>query len=161
MCGRDERSRSSGVLRSYEDGSYELGQLEPIKVTRSLMTDGHHQIWMVTRIADGTTVPITLNVLGNEVTDSSNATLSRPYIARQRGQPLHERSSSDRASRSPPCVSDDQDCREACHFHKKIMKTFVLFFISIKLIVLARTCHRSAMYARWMPNGFIAAEREL
>ena len=43
-----------------------------------------------------------------------------------------------------------------CRFHKEIMKTFVLFFFSVKLIVLARRV-KERMYA---PGGigFIAAK---
>ena len=45
-----------------------------------------------------------------------------------------------------------------CHFHKDIMKTFVLFFFSVKLIVIARRV-KERMYA---PGGigFIAAQED-
>ena len=45
-----------------------------------------------------------------------------------------------------------------CRFHKKIMKTFVLFFFSVKLIVLARRV-KERMYT---PGGigFIAAQED-
>ena len=52
------------------------------------------------------------------------------------------------------CKAYLRDCQELpewlCRFHKKIMKTFVLFFFSIKLIVIARRAKRvveKRMYA--------------
>ena len=60
------------------------------------------------------------------------------------------------------CKAYLRDCQELPewlhHFHKKIMKTFVLFFFSIKLIVIARRV-KERMYA---PGGigFIAAQED-
>ena len=62
-----------------------------------------------------------------------------------------------------PWFPKTRDSSEAFHFHKKIMKTFVFFFISVKLVVLARRAkcvvmeRTERMYA---PGGigFIAAQ---
>ena len=60
------------------------------------------------------------------------------------------------------CKAYLRDCRHLpawlCHFHKDIMKTFVLFFFSVKLIVIARRV-KERMYA---PGGigFIAAQED-
>ena len=45
-------------------------------------------------------------------------------------------------------------------FHKKIMKTFVFFFISVKLVVLARRAKRTVMERMYAPGGigFVAAQ---
>ena len=55
-----------------------------------------------------------------------------------------------------PWFPKTKNSDHAFHFHKKIMKTFVLFFFSVKLIVLARRV-KERMYA---PGGigFIATQ---
>ena len=55
-----------------------------------------------------------------------------------------------------PWFPKTKNSDNAFHFHKKIMKTFVLFFFSVKLIVLARRV-KERMYAPG-GSGYIAAE---
>ena len=59
-----------------------------------------------------------------------------------------------------PWFPKTHDSSEAFHFHKKIMKTFVFFFISVKLVVLARRAKRTVMERMYAPGGigFVAAQ---
>ena len=60
-----------------------------------------------------------------------------------------------------PWFPKTHDSSEADDFHKKIMKTFVFFFISVKLVVLARRAKRAVMErTMYAPGGigFVAAQ---
>ena len=143
----------------------------PIKVTR--ISDGKIWIralvqvretnrWMVRE----TNSPITLNGEGNE----STCFLKRCIDTQRRYR--HQDSDSedeifDEYSFDAtelhvlhPWFPMNQDSSEAEDFHKEIMKTFVFFFISVKLVVLARRAKRTVMERMYAPGGigFVAAQ---
>ena len=130
----------------------------PIKVTR--ISDG--KIWIRTLVqvretnrwmVRETNSPITLNGEGNE----STCFLKRCIDTHE----LDEYSfDATELHVLHPWFPMYQDSSEAEDFHKEIMKTFVFFFISVKLVVLARRAKRTVMERMYAPGGigFVAAQ---
>ena len=142
----------------------------PIKVTR--IADG--KIWIraldlvVDKNPDGdNSCPITLNDEGNEFTCFLEPYTEQRYWHQDsdsEDEHFEERSfDATELHVLHPWFPKTRDSSEAFHFHKKIMKTFVFFFISVKLVVLARRAKRvvmERMERMYAPGGigFVAAQ---
>ena len=131
----------------------------PIKVTR--IADG--KIWFRARVRldhGDDSCPITLNHEGNEFTCFVEGYTDQDSDSED-DEGFDERSfDATELHVLHPWFPKTRDSSEAFHFHKKIMKTFVFFFISVKLVVLARRAKRTVMERMYAPGGigFIAAQ---
>ena len=156
-----------------EDMEGELGI--PIKVTR--ISDG--KLWIhgapglvVDKNPDGDdSCPITLNDEGNEFTCFLEAYTEERYW-HQSDSDSEDEYFDERSFDATklhvlhpwfPTTNRDEDSSEALHFHKKIMKTFLVYFFYFKIIVLARRAKRAVMERMkrmYAPGGigFIAAQ---
>ena len=164
------RFKVGGVYNAHTEEDEMAGELGiPIKVTR--ISGG--KIWIrapdlvVDKNSDGDdSCRITLNGEGNE----STCFLER-YIDTQRRYRHQDSDSEDEIFDEysfdatelhvlHPWFPMNQDSSEAEDFHKEIMKTFVFFFISVKLVVLARRAKRTVMERMYAPGGigFVAAQ---
>ena len=150
----------------------------PIKVTR--IADGKIWIrgadlvatfsrdarstWVDTNPDRDNSCPITLNDEGNEFTCFLEGYTEQRYWHQDsdsEDEHFDERSfDATELHVLHPWFPKTNDSDEAENFHKKIMKTFVFFFISVKLVVLARRAKRTVMERMYAPGGigFVAAQ---
>ena len=159
------RFKVGGVYNARTEEDDMAGELGiPIKVTR--ISDG--KIWIrapdlvVDKNPDGDgSCPITLNGEGNEFNEFTcflESYTERRYWHQDsdsEDEYLDERSfDATKLHVLHPWFPKTNDSRKASHFHKDIMKTSVLFFFSVKPIVLARRV-KERMYT---PGGLASSQ---
>ena len=159
------RFKVGGVYNARTEEDDMAGELGiPIKVTR--IADG--KIWFRARVRldhGDDSCPITLNYEGNEFTCFLEGYTEQRYW-HQDSDSEDEHYFDERSFDATelhvlhPWFPKTNDSDEAENFHKKIMKTFVFFFISVKLVVLARRAKRTVMERMYAPGGigFVAAQ---
>ena len=155
------RFKVGGVYNARTEEDEMAGELGiPIKVTR--ISGG--KVWIRAPdlyLFDGDdSCPITLNHEGNEFTCFVEGYTDQDSDSED-DEGFDERSfDATELHVLHPWFPMNQDSSEAEDFHKEIMKTFVFFFISVKLVVLARRAKRTVMERMYAPGGigFVAAQ---